>query len=502
MQRDKRQWAEAWLGKDKSIYINGRWKCASGKIWHAINPANKKVLGSYNFADANQVDSAVQAASDNFEAGAWRKLPRAERINTLRRIGQVARDHRAELATLASLENGKLYSEAYNDDLPDTADIWDYYSGWVDKINGETLPADNGFINYTVKEPVGVCALIVPWNYPLLIACWKMAPALAMGNSVIIKPSEHTSYSLIRWMELVHENVNLPPGTLNMVLGDGETGSLFSHHAKVNKVAFTGSTVVGKAIVNASSQSNLKSVSLELGGKSPNILFEDTPNLDAAIDRSFQVMFSQKGEKCSEPTRIIIHEKIYDKVLAVLIKKAEAVVCGDPFDEKSTQGAQCNEVQYKKIISYLELGKKEGARCVAGGNADLQGDNASGYYIRPTIFADVNNKSRLAQEEIFGPILIAIPFTTEAEAIEIANDTPYGLAAGLYTADISRAHRVAAKLDAGSVFINRYGCYDLTSPFGGFKQSGWGKDMGRESLDSYTKSKSIWIQIDENPECL
>ena len=497
MQTDKRQWAKGWLAKEKFIYINGSWQPASGEKWSAINPANKEILGCYNFANTNDVNRAVEAASKNFQTGLWRNTPRAERINILRQIGQVARDHRAELATIATLENGKLYREAYNDDLPDTADIWDYYAGWVDKISGETLPADNGFINYTVKEPIGVCALIVPWNYPLLIACWKMAPALAMGNSVVIKPSEYTSYSLIRWLELIHEKVNLPAGTINMVLGDGKIGSQLSNHSKVNKIAFTGSTAVGKSIVKASSDSNLKSVSLELGGKSPNILFEDTPDINSAIERSFYVMFSQKGEKCSEPTRIIIHEKIYDKVLAALIEKAEAVICGDPFDEKSTQGAQCNEIQYKKILNYIQIGKNEGRHCVAGGCADNSNDNHSGYFIRPTIFAAVDNKSQLAQEEIFGPILVAIPFSTEAEAIEIANDTPYGLAAGLYTSDISRAHRVASQLVAGSVFINRYGCYDLTSPFGGFKQSGWGKDMGRESLESYTKSKSIWIHIDE-----
>jgi aldehyde dehydrogenase (NAD+) len=500
MHADKRPWAKTWLTQEKSLYMNGAWVSASGKTWSAKNPANGETLGEYNFAGSSDVDRAVFAATNNFKEGLWRKTPRAKRIELLRQIAQVARDHREELATLACLENGKLYSEAYSDDLPDTADIWDYYAGWVDKHSGETLPVENGFINYTVKEPVGVCALIVPWNFPLLIACWKMAPALAMGNSVIIKPSEYTSYSLIRWLELVHENVELPPGTINMLLGDGEVGAQLANHAQVDKVAFTGSTAVGKAIVKASSQSNLKSVSLELGGKSPNILFEDTPNLKVAIERSFQVMFSQKGEKCSEPTRIIIHENIYEEVVAELVKKAEAVVCGDPFDVKSTQGAQCNEAQYKKILKYIELGKKEGARLVAGGHADCEGDNASGYFIRPTIFADVDNKSKLAQEEIFGPILVAIPFSTEVQAIDIANDTPYGLAAGLYTADLSRAHRVAAQLDAGSVFINRYGCYDLTSPFGGFKQSGWGKDMGRESLDSYTKSKSIWIQVDETPE--
>jgi aldehyde dehydrogenase (NAD+) len=316
-----------------------------------------------------------------------------------------------------------------------------------------------------------------------------------MGNTVVIKPSPFTTLSTLRLFEILHEECELPPGMVNLVCGGAEVGAAIASHAHINKVSFTGSTSTGKKILHGAADSNLKTVTLELGGKSPNILFDDAPDLEFAIKRSYEAMFSHKGEKCSEPTRLLVHRSLYSRVVDQLSAMAEAVVCGNQFDGKSQQGAQCNKQQFDKIMSYIESGKGAGARLVAGGTQDKQGENGKGLFVRPTIFSDVDNKMAIAQDEIFGPVLVITPFESEDEAVAIANDTIYGLAAGLWTADVSRAHRVASKLDAGMIFINRYGCYDFCSPFGGFKQSGWGKEMAVHSLDAYTRLKSVWLKI-------
>jgi len=492
----KREWANNWLGSTKKLYIDGTWSDSQGgKIVESTNPATGELLGKFQEAGSADIDRAVAAARGAHVEGTWRRMPRRERARLLRKIAEVIDNHRAELATLECLDNGKLYSEAYNDDLPETAEVFEYYAGWTDKYYSETVPVDDGFINYTVREPIGVCGLIVPWNFPLLLAAWKLAPALAMANTVIVKPSPFTSLSMIRMIEIINEEVDLPKGVLNLTMGGAETGQLICEHPGINKVSFTGSTATGKKVVRSSAESNLKSVSLELGGKSPNIIFEDVPDLDFAMERSYTAMFCHKGEKCSEPTRLFVHKSHYDRFLEDLIRRADAIKCGDPFSPTSTQGAQCNEEQLKKILRYIEIGKSEGGRLVAGGERDISGSNASGYFVRPTIFADVDNKMKIAQDEIFGPVLSVIPFTDEDHVVEMANDSSYGLAAGLWTKDISRAHRVAGRLEAGMVFINRFGCYDFSSPFGGFKESGWGKDMAVQSLDAYTRLKSIWVKL-------
>ncbi len=494
----KKEWAMSWLQKErKCLYVNGQWIDSTnpGRQTETIDPATGNVLGKILEASKEDVDRAVKAAREAFDKGPWRTMPRRERSRHMRRIGELINDHRVELATLEALDNGKLYSEAYNDDLPESAEVLDYYAGWTDKYYSETCPQDDGFINYTVREPLGVCGLITPWNFPLLLSMWKLAPALAMGNTVVIKPSPFTSLSLIRLFELIEEKLDLPPGVVNLVTGGSDAGQYLCEHHGVNKVSFTGSTATGKKVVASSSASNLKLVSLELGGKSPNIIFEDVPDLEFAIERSFGAMFSHKGEKCSEPTRLFVHEKLHDHFLSELVKRAEAIKCGNQFDSSAHQGAQCNKMQFDKIMSYIESGKTEGGKVVAGGDRDNTGDNSKGFFIRPTIFTDVSNKMKIAQEEIFGPVLVVIPFKDEDHVVEMANDTMYGLAAGLWTSDVSRAHRVANRLDAGQVFINRYGCYDFASPFGGFKQSGWGKEMAVHSLDAYTKLKSIWLKL-------
>lgn len=495
METHQLSWAKGWLKEPKRLWIGGEpVSAASGKTLSTINPADGTALCDVPDAGAADVDRAVACARQAFSGGSWPAMSRRERATSLQQIGALIRKHRAELATLEALDNGKTYREAFEDDLPESADVFDYYAGWIDKHYAENNPVEKGFVNFTRHEPLGVCALIVPWNFPLLMAAWKIAPALAMGNTVVVKSSPFTPLTLLRLAELVQEARILPTGVLNALTGGAECGEAMSRHPGIDKISFTGSTMVGKKVAEGAASSNLKAVSLELGGKSPNIIFADAANLDAVVDRVFTAMFSHKGEKCSEPTRLLLEENIYDKVAERLIAKANKVVCGDPFDPKSEQGPQCHEAHFEKIMSYIAAGKAEGAKCLAGGTRDTTGENGAGYFVRPTIFGDCSSEMRIAREEIFGPVLTLFRFRDEEEAIRIANDTPYGLAAGFYTSDASRVHRVSERLEAGQVFVNHYGCYDFASPFGGFKQSGWGKEMAIHSLASYTRLKSIWIR--------
>jgi len=494
MRAPKLEWAGEWLKETKKLYVNGEWIAgASGTTIDTVNPATGRKIGSFTGASKDDVDAAVRAARAAFEGGEWREMSRKERGRRLHRISQLIREHQDELATLETLDNGKLYKEAYNDDVAEAADFFEYYAGWTDKYYGEVNPVEGNFTSMTTRDPVGVCGLIVPWNFPIDMAAMKLTPALAMGNTVVLKPSSVTSLSAIRLFEIIHEAGMLPPGVINLILGEGRVGSYISSHGDVDKVSFTGSTQVGKKLVHDSADSNLKAVTLELGGKSPNIIFADAPNLDAAIERSFYGLFTHKAEKCSAPTRLLVQRPVYDRVVEEIAKYADGYKCGDPFDPSSDQGPQVSQSHMESILRYIESGKEQGARVVAGGYRDTEGSNAEGYFVRPTIFADVTNDMKIAQEEIFGPVLCVIPFDTEEEAVRIANDTIYGLAAGLWTNDVARAHRVAKQLDAGQVFVNRYGCYDIASPFGGFKQSGWGKEYAIHSLASYTKMKAIWI---------
>lgn len=487
------KWANNWLKQEKKQYINGQWVAGAGNDWQVKNPANQDTLVTMRLASKEQVDEAAIAAKACHESGVWhRTITRKERADILNAIARLIRENVDKLSLLESLPNGKLYSEAREDDIPTCADIFEYYAGWTDKYYGEVSPVETGFLNYSNKEPVGVCALIAPWNFPLYQASLKIAPALAMGNSVVMKPSEITPLATLFLFELIDTELDLPKGLMNLLICDGPVADRLTMSNGVHKISFTGSTHVGRRIVQNSGQSNLKSVTLELGGKSPCIFFNDTPDLDAAIDRAFTVMFSHKGEKCSEPTRFLIQKGIYDDVMGRLIEKAEKVRCGSPLSPQSEQGPQCNQAQYQRILDYIEIGKSE-AELVAGGTPDLDGDNANGLFIRPTIFNNVPQKARIAQEEIFGPVLCCTPFESAEDALALANDSIYGLAAGIYTGNINIAHQMADRLDAGMVFVNRYGCYGLSSPFGGFKESGWGKEMAIHSLNSYTKTKGIWI---------
>jgi aldehyde dehydrogenase (NAD+) len=489
---DQRPWATTWLKHPLKHSWNGMFSQGTGtKLMQVADPFTGEVIAQYQAATVADVEAAAQAAKNAFKS--WTTVARRDRAKLMLQIANVIRDHAAELATLETLCNGKLYQESLYDDLPESAEVFEYYAGWVDKHYGETCPVAEGFLNYTLREPVGVCGLVVPWNFPLLLACWKIAPALAMGNTIVVKPSEYTPLTLVRLLEIIIQKTELPRGVINLVLGDAQTGKALSSSSLIDKVSFTGSTEVGRLILKQSAESNLKRVTLELGGKSPNIIFADAPDLEAAIERSFTAMFSHKGEKCSEPTRLLVEKSVYEKVLKGLELRAKSVVCGDPFDPRTTQGPQCHRQHYEKVLSYIEIGKAEGLRLIAGGTPEST--RSKSLCIPPTIFADVPPSSKLSREEIFGPVLVVTPFVSEDEAIQMANDTSYGLAAGLWTRDISRAHRAAAKLEAGMVFINRYGCYDFSSPFGGVKQSGWGHEMAIHSLDSYTKLKSVWVKL-------
>lgn len=494
IEQPKLEWAHEWLKTTKKLYINGKWVDSTGnKVIESINPANGEILGDFQQAEVQDVDTAIQAANTALKQGSWKEMSRKERGKALRKISELIQDHHAELATLEALDNGKLYTEAYNDDVQEAADLFEYYAGWTDKYYGENNPVEGNFLSVTTRDPIGVCGQIVPFNFPIQMAVLKLSPALSMGNTVILKPADKTSYSAIRLFEIIDEAGVLPKGVINLVLGDGEVGSYISRHMDIDKLSFTGSTNIGKKLIHDSADSNLKPVTLELGGKSPNIIFSDFPDLDAAIERSFYGLFTHKGEKCSAPTRLFAQREIYDEVVTKIAEYAKNYKCGDPFDPRSDQGAQVSKEHMESILNYIESGKNQGARIVAGGERDTTGTNGKGYFVQPTIFADVDNKMKIAQEEIFGPVLCIIPFETEEEVVMKANDTIYGLGAGLWTGDASRAHRVANQLEAGMVFVNKYGCYDFASPFGGLKQSGWGKEYAIHSLQAFTKTKAIWF---------
>lgn len=494
IEQPKLAWAYDWLKTTKKLYINGKWEDSSGDdIVQSINPANGEILGSFQAAEEKDIDAAVQGARNALEQGQWKEMSRKERGRVLRKISALIKEHQAELATLEALDNGKLYTEAYNDDIQECADLFEYYAGWTDKYYGENNPVEGNFLSVTTTDPIGVCGQIVPFNFPLQMAALKLSPALAMGNTVVLKPANKTSFSAIRLFEIIDEAQILPKGVINLILGKASAGAYISRHMGIDKLSFTGSTQVGRQLVRDSADSNLKPVTLELGGKSPNIIFSDYPDLDAAIERSFYGLFTHKGEKCSAPTRLFAQRDIYDEVVEKLAEYANNYKCGDPFNPNSDQGAQVSKEHMESILTYIESGIEQGARVVAGGKRDTRGDNSKGYFIEPTIFADVDNKMKIAQEEIFGPVLCIIPFDTEEEVVAMANDTIYGLGAGLWTGDTSRAHRVANQLDAGMVFVNRYGCYDFASPFGGVKQSGWGKEYAIHSLQSFTKKRAIWF---------
>jgi len=475
----------------KKLLIRGRWVPArSGRTFETVNPATEEVLALVAEGDKADVDEAVKAARQAFEEGKWSKMGPHERTRYLLKIADLIEENADELAELETLDNGKPLSQSRAMDIPKAAETFRYYAGWCTKIYGDTNPSDPSLFNYTLREAVGVCGLIIPWNFPLLMAAWKIAPALACGNTVILKPAEQTPLTALRLGELILE-AGLPEGEVNIITGLGPgAGSSIAEHADIDKVAFTGSTDVGKLILHASA-ANLKRVSLELGGKSPNVVFRDA-ELEDAVSNGARGVFYNSGQVCTARTRIFAERGIYENFVDKFVKASEKLTVGDPFDPGTKMGPLVSKEQFERVVNYVELGKQEGARVATGGKP--LGAN-KGYFVAPTVFANVDNRMRIAREEIFGPVAAIIPFKDEHDAVLQANDTIYGLAASVWTRDIGRAHRVARAIKAGTVLINCQGGSDVISPMGGYKQSGFGRELGVHSLELYTQVKSVYCKL-------
>ena len=482
--------------KPGKLLIDGRWEdAASGRTFPVVNPATGEQLTTVPDAGPDDIDRAVEAARRSFENRAWRQMNISQQERIIWRIGELIEKNQQELGILESLNNGKTYREALRGDIPPTYDIFRYYAGWARKIYGETIPVDGNYLNYTLREPVGVVGMITAWNYPMLLAAWKVAPALAAGCSMVLKPSELTPLTTLKLAEYCLE-AGVPEGVVNVVTGYGSpAGEALARHMDVDKIAFTGSIRTARALLKAAGESNLKRLSLELGGKSPNIIFPDA-DLEQALQAAFSGIYANKGEVCSAGSRLLVHEKVYDEFVNRLADRARKMKTGDPLDPETEMGSQISRAQLERILRYIQAGKKEGARLVCGGERDTEGQKAKGFFVRPTLFADVNPQMKIAQEEIFGPVLAALKFCDVDEAAEIANSTIYGLVAAVWTRDIGTAHRMAQQIKAGSVWINAYNCFDSGSPFGGYKQSGFGREMGPHALESYTQVKSVWVSLD------
>ena len=472
------------------LLINNQWvEAVSGRTFETINPATGDVICQVAEADAADVDRAVRAARAAFTSGPWPTTPAAQRGRLLYKLADLIESHAEELARLETLDNGKPLRESRAVDLPLTVAVYRYYAGWADKIQGRTIPIGGPFFCYTRHEPVGVVGQIIPWNFPLLMQCWKIAPAVAAGNTVVLKPAEQTPLSALRVGELILE-AGFPPGVINILPGYGPTaGQAIARHPDVDKVAFTGSTEVGHLIMEAAAQTNLKRVTLELGGKSPNIVFADA-DLDVAIQTAHFGVFFNQGQVCCAGSRLFVQEKCYDEFVERSARCARGRVVGDPFDEKTEQGPQVDKAQFDKVMGYIESGKREGARLLCGGNRVGE----RGFFIQPTVFSDVQDGMKIAQEEIFGPVMSILKFSEVDEVIERANRTMYGLAAAVWTKDISKALKVANGVRAGTVWINCYNVFDPAAPFGGFKQSGMGRELGEYGLQQYTEVKTVTVQ--------
>jgi aldehyde dehydrogenase (NAD+) len=477
-------------GLQTRILINNQWvNSLSGKTFPTFNPSTGEEICQVAEADAADVDQAVKAARSAFE-GPWRKMSAAERGRLLNRFADLVEANADQLARLETLDNGKPYHVARAADLPLTIACYRYYAGWTDKIEGKTIPIAGEYFCYTRHEPVGVVGQIIPWNFPLLMQAWKLAPALATGNTIVMKPAEQTPLSALRIGELLVE-AGFPPGVVNILPGYGPTaGAAISRHMDIDKVAFTGSTEVGHLVMEAAAKSNLKRVSLELGGKSPNIVFADA-DMDEAIEGAHFALFFNHGQCCTAGSRLFVEEKCYDEFVDRSVAKAKNRVVGNPFDSTTDQGPQVDQAQMEKILSYIESGKKDGASLLAGGNRF--GDK--GYFVEPTVFANVQDNMKIAREEIFGPVMSIIKFKSVDEVVKRANATVYGLAAAVWTRDIGKAHAIANNVRAGTVWVNCYNVFDAGAPFGGFKQSGIGRELGEYGLQHYTEVKTVTMKL-------
>jgi len=474
------------------LFINNEWhKSKSGKNFPTVNPTTGQVIAEIQEANKQDVDIAVAAARNAFKLGSpWRRMDASDRGVLINRLADLIERDRVYLASLETLDNGKPYAMSFNADVPMSVKSLRYYAGWADKIQGKTIPMDGEYFVYTRHEPVGVCAQIIPWNFPLLMMAWKLGPALATGNTIVLKPAEQTSLTALYVAQLTKE-AGFPEGVINVLPGYGEAGAALANHPDVDKVAFTGSTEVGKLIQQASGNSNLKRVTLELGGKSPNIILSDT-DMDYAVETSHFGLFFNMGQCCCAGSRTFIEDKIYDEFVERSAERAKKRTVGNPFDLNNEQGPQVDQEQLTKILSLIDSGKKEGAKLVAGGK---RYEGLPGYFVEPTVFADVKDNMTIAREEIFGPVQQLIRFKNLDEVIERANNTDYGLAAAVFTKDIDKANYVVQGLRAGTVWVNAYNVLGAQAPFGGYKMSGHGRENGEYGLQNYTEVKSVIVKI-------
>ncbi|MEV7551955.1 aldehyde dehydrogenase family protein [Amycolatopsis sp. NPDC089917] len=473
----------------RQMLINGEWvDSASGRTFETVNPATEEVLASVAHGEAEDVDRAVRAAREAFdEKSPWRRMTHGERGRIIHRLGDLILEHLDDLALLDSLDNGKPYAVAKAADVPLAADLFHYMSGWTTKIEGATIPTSgldpHRYLGFTLREPVGVCGQIIPWNFPLLMAAWKIGPVLAAGCTTVLKPAEQTPLSALLLGELAMQ-AGLPPGVLNIVTGYGDAGAALAAHRDVDKVAFTGSTEVGREIVKAAA-GNLKKVTLELGGKSPNVVYADA-DLDRAIAGSANAIFFNQGECCVAGSRLYIEAPVYDEVVAGIREQANLIKVGDGLDPETTMGPLVSQEQFDRVTGYIRSGRDDGATITGG---DRVGDR--GYFVAPTVLTETREDMTAVREEIFGPVVAAAPFDAESDIMPSANNTNYGLGAGVFTRDVSKAYRTARRMRAGTVWVNTWNIFDASLPFGGYKESGWGREMGSAVFNNYMETKTV-----------
>lgn len=483
------------LSSPRQLLINGQWTDASdGTSFEVLNPATTEVIAHVAHGKAPDIQVAVQSARQAFDLGPWSRMTPSDRGKLIWKIGDLIEKHNDELAQLETLDNGKPFSVARVADVPLAADMFRYMAGWCTKIEGNTIPISvpyapgANFHAFTLREPVGVVGQIIPWNFPLLMAAWKLAPALACGCTIVLKPAEQTPLSALRLGELIQE-AGIPDGVVNIVTGFGDAGAALAAHDDVDKVAFTGSTEVGKRIVEAAA-GNLKKVTLELGGKSPNIIWKDA-NLETAIPGAANAIFFNHGQCCCAGSRLYVHQDIFDDVCQGIGEEADKIQVGDGMEASTAMGPLVSREQFDRVTGFLDRGRDAGAQAVCGGTA-LERE---GYFVKPTVLINTNESMEVVQEEIFGPVVAAMPFRDLDDLVDRANNTTYGLAAGIWTNDVSKSHQIARAVRAGTVWVNCYNVFDAAMPFGGFKQSGWGREMGHAALDNYLETKSVCISI-------